>query len=353
MNGPLTLQIRADDQIASELVGLLPPALAADQRSGAWVFEAAGKYARLHLDATDAAARGLVRHEQIFRHEVCEPLAGARTLMTKSRGSISPKRWWTGCEIEEAWRLLHQAEAGLLLAVNDDEVVARSRGVLASSRAILTSKDERIAMLEKSIGDRDKDAHAAARPADVDQTVPAPDALRRAVVAVVHGRHQTTDALHQLTRSYRNTILTASASLAGLAGVLILLQSVADFTLFDESSRVGLGPTEFLVFVMFFGCLGAVFSAAPSIATQPKSASPYAVARQQVIFKVAVGAWSAIIGLLAVTTGLVTPNTGETAAFGSLAALAMIAAVFGAAQEAMTRFADRKVRDVLDPTATE
>jgi hypothetical protein len=361
MTGPLTIQLRTYGHLEpSELVAAMPAALGADQRTGSWVFEAAGKYSRLHLDATDAATRGLIEHEEVFRREVCHPLTEARSLLTASHSWISPRRWWTGCEIEETWRLLHQAEAGLLLSVDDDEVAARSRGVLASSRGILGLKDERVTALEEAIK-KSEQSPATAPSSPQDAGLPKPTdapALRRAVLVVVHGRHQTTDTLHQLARSYRNTILTASLTLFGLAGILLVLQRLAGFELFNAQPETHLGPTELLLFVMFFGCIGAIFSAAPSIATQPKSTSPYAVARQQVIFKVAVGAWSAIVGLLAVTIGLVAPHTGEatttsTSIFSSAASLAIIAAMFGAAQEAISRFADRKVRDVLDDSSTD
>ncbi len=62
--------------------------------------------------------------------------------------------------------------------------------------------------------------------------------------------------------------------------------------------------------------------------------------RSQAVLKVVVGAWSAVIGLMAVAANLATADTKNLAGF------AMVAAIFGASQEALTRFADRKARDV-------
>ena len=62
--------------------------------------------------------------------------------------------------------------------------------------------------------------------------------------------------------------------------------------------------------------------------------------RSQAVLKVVVGAWSAVIGLMAVAANLATADTKNLAGF------AMVAAIFGASQEALTRFADRKARDL-------
>jgi len=77
------------------------------------------------------------------------------------------------------------------------------------------------------------------------------------------------------------------------------------------------------------------------VAQIPASQAPFNPVWEQAGLKVAVGAWSAIVGLLVVTAGIATAPGGANSST-SLAGLLIIAALFGANQEALTRFADNK-----------
>ena len=133
--------------------------------------------------------------------------------------------------------------------------------------------------------------------------------------------------------------------LLSLALVLLLAVSLWNWPLLPallEKSQVSL-----VAVAMFFGALGALFSAVPSLAQVPEKVTTFSPVREQAALKVAVGAWSAIIGLMAVSAGL---NSSATAP-SSLAGFVMVAALFGAGQEAITRFADHKATDLRDASS--
>ena len=104
---------------------------------------------------------------------------------------------------------------------------------------------------------------------------------------------------------------------------------------------------------MFAGMMGALFSALPSVAAIPDKTMVFNPVREQAVLKIAVGAWSAVFGLFAITAGLVQESMDQTAGTPStnvqtFAGFVMTCALFGAAQEALTRFADRKATVVRD-----
>jgi hypothetical protein len=79
----------------------------------------------------------------------------------------------------------------------------------------------------------------------------------------------------------------------------------------------------------------------------PESATSFSPVREQAALKVVVGAWSAVIGLMAASAALLTKGDTPTTPT-SLAGFAMMAALFGASQEAVTRFADHKATGLRD-----
>ncbi len=323
------------------------------QRS--WQDEAMSKYNELqarvaylkHLQLVDhGATRGRLFHDQ-----VTAPLAGAYKLITEKNEPTGRTRpvpgwvlmWWTGASVEAAWRCLRQAERGLLMTVKDEAVVSMATKI--RDGAVNAPGVSRAAL--KRLTDALPDA-----------ANPKGDcgALRDAALEVHRLRYDASDRSHQSARRFRNQLLTVTLTLLTLALLLVLGQWLAGFKLFVVPVGSGqLGETWSLLLVMFFGAVGALFSALPSLATQPKSASPFDIAHQQALLKVTTGVWSAVIGVLAVTTGMVTSTegSGSPTVLASVGALVMMAAIFGAGQEAVTRFADRNAREILEATSPE
>jgi hypothetical protein len=301
-------------------------------RSGTWRDEVKARATRLRSEARWMVIRGKILEESRGKPmdvEVFCPLKRVDYLAGKDR--VSPREWLSGSQVEDCWRLLRQVEEGLLRVVNDAGVRARAIVAEAKGEKVLGSDHSLVKALREQLGPT-----STAKPDDED--------VRLAALSVLRASHENSARQHRQMRSFRNQLLGLSAVLVVLAGmVLIAQQYVIDERLVPTPTNAGLGATVTLAFVMFFGCVGALFSAVPSLAQVPETSSPFNMARQQATLKVVTGAWSAVIGLLVVDAGL----AAEQPEIASLGGLAVLAAVFGAGQEAVTRFADHKAGDIL------
>jgi hypothetical protein len=95
---------------------------------------------------------------------------------------------------------------------------------------------------------------------------------------------------------------------------------------------------------MLFGMLGGALSALVSLYMTGKKLTNtlwFDPRPALCLVKVTVGLWTAVLGVLAVATGAV------VGIYTSLASILLLAFLFGYAQQAMTRFIDRKVADIV------
>ena len=97
--------------------------------------------------------------------------------------------------------------------------------------------------------------------------------------------------------------------------------------------------------MLIAGALGAFLSALPSMITSRSGGLPYKLPFQQGLLKLAVGPLVAVVGIMLVIGGLVETSVSSTAA------LLGLAIVFGAGQQAVTAFADRRAAELLGPAA--
>lgn len=301
-------------------------------RSGAWRDEAKSRATRLRTEARWLELRDEVLRKargEPMRVEIFTPLDRVDQLAGQDR--VRFREWLSGSQVEECWRLLRQAEEGVLQAVADDGVAARSQGAIAHGEERLGRDHVLVTSLQSHL----------------DLGSP-PAALRIAALDVVRASHEVSDRRHRLMRLFRNQLIGVTTALVLLAGAALLGQFlINENRLVPAPADAELSPTIALAMVMFSGCIGALFSAVPSLSEIPETASPFNMARQQAYLKIATGAWSAVVGLLVVNAGLVSTEAGTGAASTSLGGLVILAALFGAGQEAVTRFADNKARDLL------
>lgn len=269
--------------------------------------------------------------EEGVRVQVFDPISRADAYASRDRQGLL--EWWGGSQVEEAWRMLRQAEEGLLELVAPPGLPARARVAEQHAIQALGPTDARVQALQKALAD------LQASPKDPGITA----ALRVAARTALAGAHETSDLQHQQQRGFRNQLFAVSAVLVLAAGLLFLAQSAFGFTVITTPKGVHLGASESLAIAMFFGCVGALFSAVPSLAVAPTSASPFNMLRPQALLKVVTGGWSAVIGLLVVYAGMAAAAPDTTTVSG----LAITAALFGAGQEAVTRFADNKASAIL------
>jgi hypothetical protein len=95
---------------------------------------------------------------------------------------------------------------------------------------------------------------------------------------------------------------------------------------------------------MIFGMLGGALSALLSLYITDKQFTNtmwFDPRPALTLVKVSVGLWSAVVGVLAVGTGLV------VGVYTSVASVLLLAVLFGYGQQALTKFMDRKVEDLI------
>lgn len=286
-------------------------------KGGLWREEVLDRAGRLQVDLDllapeHAGESGYV----IGRKEV-------NAVMALTHRHLNPVEWWSGSRIEECWRRLHQAEEAMLDAGSDVVKLANIREARNQATYYLGAEDPRTKNLATML---DTKPHQS-----VTHMVPT---ARIALAA----SHESSDRRHRESRSFINTLRVTIVLLAVFVGAFLVAVDVSNLTFLPEVDQVS--QTVLVVVAVLFGALGAMFSAIPSLAQMPSKAETFNPVRTQAVLKVVVGSWSAVIGLMAVAANLTTAKTETVAGF------AMVAAIFGAGQEAITRFADRKARDL-------
>lgn len=301
----------------------------ARSRGALWRGEVEARVERLRAQAaTFGAAFAPGTGAQFFQQHVIDSLDEADRIRTEPQ---SPASWWSGALIEDAWRHIRHAEESLV-AVTADLASLRQH----ATRALVRAK-------EKLPAD---DAHVAAVTAA--DRLGDDQALRGALLALLDVVNTESAQRHQRQRGLRNRlrILTIALGLGALAAMAVGMwwwTGVPDGLVAVPSGITG---GTWLTLAVIAGAAGALFSAIPSLALGSAQASSFDTTAQQALLKVVVGAWSAPLGLIAVTAGLGAETSAEgTTPNGTLAGFLMMAALFGAAQEALTRFADKKAED--------
>jgi hypothetical protein len=93
--------------------------------------------------------------------------------------------------------------------------------------------------------------------------------------------------------------------------------------------------------------VGGLIGAIPAMWNIRGSAAPVGLQLAQLAIKLPTGAWTGLVGVILLQAELI-PSV-QAAPDGTLAAYAIL---FGAGQQALTRFVDRRAGDVLDKTKT-
>ncbi len=285
-------------------------------RGGMWRDEALSRLDRLESlaraefdDANEVNARLVSSH-----------VDAARSLVN---GRSQVREWWTGARIEATWRHMRVAEETLF--ESSEGVVARAQATVTLARGIdaLGPYDPQVKELKRLLG------------------LPHPPPEKELIAAgsvLLAATHKQVDRQQRELRQFRNGLRILNGLLIVLGLALLVAVWVWEWALLPPTD--GLPSNTLIAVAMFFGALGALFSAIPSLSQMPDKASPFSPISEQATLKVVVGAWSAVVGMMAVAAGLATASTNQLSGF------AMVAALFGAGQEAITRFADHKAGDL-------
>ena len=170
---------------------------------------------------------------------------------------------------------------------------------------------------------------------------------KKAAVAAIHEAHGAAEERHESERNQQRGILYIAAGFFAVAVVAIVVQALlpaADRIIPLPSNGVTMDGWALLALVMLFGMLGGALSALASLYMTGKKLTNtlwFDPRPALCLVKVMTGLWTAVLGVLAVATGAI------VGIYTSLASVLLLAFLFGYAQQAVTRFIDRKVADII------
>jgi len=252
-------------------------------------------------------------------------------------------RWWTGALVEASFQNLHAARAQMIDVYDDAEVAAEIPAAVARSHQTLHRDDPRRLVT---------DVLTTADPARQRAF------LRRAV----EDAYDALDRQYERVRSFRNIILLLALFIAVLVAVTVGVVSARPSIMplcFDADGEGATGdrllncPTgsglgtagggDILV-VALLGLLGGALAAAVSIRNLRGTSTPYDVPVALAFLKVPLGAFTAILGLVAIQ-GKFVPGLS---ALDSQQQILAYALVLGFGQQVFTYTLDRRAQSLLN-----
>lgn len=174
--------------------------------------------------------------------------------------------------------------------------------------------------------------------------VPAPATTGREImIEVMRRSFDQTDNFHENARRFRNRLIATMLITALVAVCLVILQGqLPNAYIFQQpSNSAGLPSWTVMLLIMVFGCVGALLTAIPAMAAVPTVNTPYNFPLPQGLLKILVGALTALVGVVVVG------STSVTSGFSSMQALIGVAVVFGAGQQTITQFLDKRAGQLV------
>ncbi|WP_157557548.1 hypothetical protein [Intrasporangium oryzae] len=179
------------------------------------------------------------------------------------------------------------------------------------------------------------------------QKDPDAEARKKVGLRTIRTAHAVAEAKHEGERQQERGILEIAAGLvlAGIATVLIQALAFPDERLIPQPAQpTAAAGWAVLCLVMLFGMLGGSFSALISLYVTNKTFTNtfwFDPRPSLTVMKIASGLWTAVIGVIAVGSGVVVGT------YTSIASLILLAFLFGYGQQAVTVFMDCKVEALL------
>lgn len=325
------------------------------RRKRIWVPHVDAELRALWLRVDVASARdGWSAEDQVVAEGVRDLVA--RAVRAAYRNDPVPGRffnWWRGTLVELAYRNLHTARAQMIDIMSPQELTAEIPGVVARAHTELSRDDPRCI----------SQAALYAKPL----------ALRRAWVRrLLEDVYEAADVQHARLRLFRNSILSAAAI------VILLTGTTATFTALnptvlplcfvapdagatqssgDDSTAVGTPllncPTRTdteaptggdVLMVGLVGLLGGTLASTISIRKLKGNSGAYNVPLALAWLKVPLGAFTAILGLVAIR-GEFVPGLSSLDSQEQILAYALL---LGFGQQAFTGILDRRAGELVD-----
>ena len=318
-----------------------------------WVQHVAVDANKLQMRLEAAQAGPLSPQQDAIARGVAKFIGIARAAAL--REDPIPRRWWNwwrGTLVEAAYRNLHTARAQMIDLYGEDELRAEIPMALARARSTLRRDDPRLIAAEQLQAEESQ--HDSV------------DRLRPRLRRLIGDSYEQLDLEHAQLRSFRNIVLLSAMSLFVLVVVTIVVVSQNPTwmplcfpndvtTAAGATQEVGQncptssGPTAHptgadIVVVAMLGALGGALSAALSIRNLKGTSTPYDVPVALAALKVPLGAFTAILALVAIQ-GEFIPGLSALDSQGQILAYAL---VFGFAQQAFSRLLDRQAQTLME-----
>lgn len=226
--------------------------------------------------------------------------------------------WWGGESVTAAWLKLHHIEETLDEMTPDDRV------------------DDLVDVAERHLREEEPE-HADELKGEIDKATTV-NAKRRAAMHAVAASHAAAHVRHANERRQRRAFYAAAAGLVTSAIALVIVQASISDTIVPMPEKATISAWALVALTAVFAAAGAGLSAVASLYLG-ETAEPtlwYDGRPPRAALKVATGIWTGLIGVIAVGSGMISGK------YGSLAAVLLLAAVFGFAQETITAFIDKK-----------
>jgi hypothetical protein len=253
------------------------------------------------------------------------------------------REWWSGALVEVAYQNLHAAKAQMVDVYDEAEIAAEVPSVVARAQQTLHRDDPRrlgaIRLTEGSL------MHQRAF-------------LRRAI----EDSYDALDRQHERVRSFRNIVLILAGLITVLVGATVaaVRANPKILPLCFPSDGNGASATSLLncptgggvtastsgdIFVIgLLGLLGGALAAAVSIRNLRGTSTPYDVPVALALLKVPLGAFTAILGLVAIQGKFVPGLT----ALDSQQQILAYALLLGFGQQVFTRSLDVRAQTLLN-----
>ena len=236
---------------------------------------------------------------------------------TKARARLGS--WYSGADIERAWRNLHLAEARIMASSPD--LAGRLPALRERTLEDLDKNDQRVKALQ------------AIKPDNIGANE------RAAVAEALKGAYSVSDNSHTAVRSLRNRLLLFGLLMLGLnlglGAIASRFPTVLPLCVKDFCATGGSGPAGGDVWlVQVLGALGGAVAVVILLLRTRPSVVAYTLTPYQACIKIMLGAVLAIVGVLIAGTGVLQGIVTNRPA------LLVLALILGYSQQVGTRFLD-------------
>ena len=313
------------------------------RRRKVWVHHVVVSVRMMQTRLEIAEARGLGPDQQVAAH-------GVRRLLDKARDAangVDPKPgplsdWWSGALVEAAYQNLHGAKVEMVEVLDEADLAAEIPEIAARAHQALHRDDPRRRSVE-GLGKR-------------------PLALQRAYLRhALQDCYDAMDRQHERLRSFRNIVLVLAMFITVLVGITMIAVYAKPSILPLCFPASGSDPTSTLLncptgenvttessgdilVVGMLGLLGGALAATMSIRNLRGTSSPYDVPVALAFLKVPLGAFTAILGLVAIQ-GEFIPGLSALDSQQQILAYALL---LGFAQQVFTHSLDVRAQSLLE-----